>query len=143
MGHLRARIVPSKGVIRPYLDAVAGIRYFSTHTSIESSAFLVNNGFFDRNNDASHLFTSANFDSFSLSSGVGTGIEFLLFDGHLGIQTRQTSILLQLDVRYLYGSKAEYLLKDSILRENGRITFDMADTETNMLIPRLGIKIVS
>lgn len=140
MGHLVARLTPSEGTIRPYADALAGVRYFFSDTNIESEALSTDNNLFERD-DVNRFFSTANFDSFAFSAGVGAGVEFLVTDGPIGMHNRDSSVLLQLGARYLFGTEAEYLIEDSIRRQNGSITFDVAETNTHMVVPQFGLKI--
>lgn len=142
MGHLAARLTPLEGTFQPYADALAGIRYFFSDTNIESEALSADNDLFDRE-EVNRFFSSANFDSYSFSAGVGTGVEILISDGPIGMHNRDVTVSLQLGARYLFGTEAEYLTEDSIRRENGRITFDVAETNTHMIVPRFGLKITS
>lgn len=140
MTHLVARFVPFGGKIVPYIDGLIGFKYLSTNIGIESEAI------FDDDNlitlvDEDRLLTSSTFDSFGVSYGVGAGIDIQVFSGSLGLRNPNSTISMHLGVRYLFSSEADYLAQNSIRPETGGIRFEQVESDTDMLIPKLGMRI--
>jgi hypothetical protein len=49
------------------------------------------------------------------------------------------SLYLDLKARYLFGSEAEYLKEGSVIVENGRVTYDVSRSKTDLLQIHLGV----
>lgn len=140
MTHLVARLVPLEGKIVPYIDGLIGFKYLLSNVAIEGEAL------FDDDNliiiaDEDRLFTSSTFSSFALSYGAGAGVDVQVFNGPLGMNKNNAAISMHIGARYLFGSEADYLTENSILAQTDRIHFEPAESNTNMIIPKLGIRI--
>jgi hypothetical protein len=124
LGHLVLRLqMPGNGPFVPYVNGLFGFKYLFTETSIES------------NRTSEDVATSTNFDDTALSYGGGGGLKIRVFEG------AKRTFFVNLAVDYLIGKKAEYLTKGSIRREGGEVTFDVEESDTNILIPRLGVAV--
>ncbi|SHK48613.1 hypothetical protein SAMN04488087_1241 [Rhodothermus profundi] len=124
MGHLVMRVQPALGRLWPFVEGLAGGRYFYTRTSIESE-------------QQEEIAASTNYEDVALSYGYGGGVEIELYQK--ATPRRRQRLLLHVGGRYLYGSEAEYLRKGSIRRVNGRVFYDVYRSRTNVLIWRLGL----
>ncbi len=136
LGHLLMRLQPPTGTLRPYLDGLFGFKYFWTETTIRSE---------DWGDDEDPIASSTNLDDFALSYGGGLGLAVQLYDG---TQRRQETgqgvgkVLLDLRLRYLMGSEAEYLKRDSIERQpDGTVVYDITRSQTDFLNFYLGVSI--
>jgi hypothetical protein len=140
MAHLVARLAPFEGAVTPYVDALIGVKYFISRVNIESEALFDDDDFFFIGSD-DRIFTSTAFNSLAMSYGAGAGIDVQIFDGPLGLHNRHTVISLHMGVRYLFGSEADYLTRNSIRTDTNGIGFDQITSDTDMLIPELGLQI--
>lgn len=130
MGHFVLRLQPPTGAFRPYLDGLVGLKYLFTETRIESERF---------DNDEP-IAASTNFDDVAFSYGAGGGLDLRLYDGPLGEHKKPVSIALNIGFRYLLGSEAEYLKEGSIRRGNGKVTYEVERSRTDLLVPHLGVR---
>jgi hypothetical protein len=122
MTHALLRAQYREGKVRPYVDGLVGLQYLFTRTS-------VSNDFNDEEFAADTNFSDATF-----SVGVGGGVQVLLAN-----TGGKRDILLDTKVRYLRGSRAEYLRKGSIIRENGQVFFDTLSSPTVLLNFQVGV----
>jgi hypothetical protein len=128
MLHVFARVQPQQGPVRPYFEGLYGFKYLFTRTSIT-----------DRWYDEP-IASSTNYDDLAGSWGLGAGVDLRLWNGskRRGVY----DISLNLSARYLWGSKAGYMKKGSIIRDSeGGITYLIHHSRTDMLIPQFGIPV--
>lgn len=121
--HLLFQIISYNGTFRPYAEGLFGGSYIFTETSIKSRDF-------------NEVAGSTNFDDFAWSYGAGGGFIILLTE-NLGENVG--SLFLDFKVRYLFGSEAEYLKEGSVTVENGRVTYDVSKSKTDLLQFHLGV----
>jgi hypothetical protein len=119
--HLLLRAQPRSGNVRPYADGLVGFKYLFTDTTIL--------------NDSSEeeLTSSKNLSDLVFSYGFGGGVQVRL--GRIG----RGDISLDTKVRYLRGSRAEYLKEGSIRRENGLVFFDVLSSRTDVVTVQIGV----
>ena len=128
MGHVLLRIQPSQGKVRPYLDGLFGLNYLWTQTRIENQS----------NNE--EVASSTNFDDITFGYGCGAGLMIRVYEA----TTRQTrmdgvqAVYIDLGLRYLKGGEAEYLKEGSIRTENGKVTYDISKSTTDILTIHIG-----
>ncbi len=124
--HLLMVVSPFPGPIKPYMEGLAGGSYIFTTTDVESQY---------SNWD---VFETNNYDDFAWSYGGGAGIMFNLTPGGLG---ELASFSLDLKVRYLFGTEAEYLREGDIHinPDNGSVYYDVSRSETDLLTFQLGV----
>lgn len=120
--HFMLRAQPRTGSVRPYVDGLIGFKYLFTDTSITN----------DFNDE--EIASTKNFSDLTLSYGFGGGVQFRLAETGRGRQ-----ILFDTKLRYLRGSRAEYLKKGSIRRDNGTVSFDVLSSRTDVLAFQAGI----
>jgi hypothetical protein len=121
LGHAVLRIQPPAGPFRPYAEGVIGFHYLFTQTSIKN-----------RDED---IASDTNFDDGVLSYGGGGGIMFQVYDGG---SAKRVSVYIDAGARYLKGGKAQYLKEGSIRREDGRVLYDVEESETDLLAIHIG-----
>ena len=134
LGHLLLRLQPETGSTRPYIDGLVGFKYFWTSTRIE-----------DENDPSEPIASSTNLDDIAFSYGAGFGVAIQLVDGTE--KRRETGegplgIYLDLRVRYLLGSEADYLKKGSIQRVGTQLIYDVKSSKTDFLVPHIGVTVV-
>lgn len=122
MTHFMVRAQPRRGAARPYADGLVGLKYLFTNTSVSDD-------FADE-----PIASTTNFSDTAFSYGVGGGVQIQL--GQSGTLRR---IMLDPKVRYLRGSRADYLVEGSILRMNGSIFFDSLRSRTDMFTVQIGV----
>lgn len=126
LGHFLVRLRPPTGPVRPYAEALFGMKYLFTTTEIRNEWYY----------DDDPIAVSTNFDDAAPSYGLGGGIDLQISRG--GGRGRP-ALMLHAGVRYLFGGEAAYLREGSIRREVGRVRYDVARSETDLLINEFGI----
>ena len=131
-GLMVAKVQPQDGVLRPYAEGLAGFNYFYTQTSIENRGFQ---------NDEP-IATDTNFDDWAFAWGGGGGLMIRVFDrrgsGNITQENPISAGYINIGLRYLNGSEAEYLREGSISVSNGNVTYDTLQSRTDMLVFQLG-----
>jgi len=134
-GHLFLRLQPGVGTIRPYFDALIGFKYLFTQTEIRNVWY---------NDDDEPIAQSTNLGDLAYSRGVGFGVAIRLLEDDWSSDTgREQSVGLHLDlgVRYLLGSEADYMKKGSVERlGDGTISYDIERSRTDTIHPMIGIR---
>ena len=123
MGHFLVRYefggVESR--VKPYGEGLVGLHYLFTQTSI--------------GDDVDDDFTSTNFDDTAPSFGVGGGVLIGLVRGTGGL----FRLDLNLGARYFFGGDAAYLTEGAVIRGDGTVTYDLSESDTNLLATNIGI----
>jgi hypothetical protein len=114
------------GPIQPYGDALIGVNYLYTETTVESD---------DTHEDVA---SSTNQDDAALAYGVGGGVMVPVWGRDPQTGGLQ-QVLLDAGVRYVKGGEAEYLREGSIRRRGDRVEFDPIESRTDMLNVHLGV----
>ena len=123
------RFQPVKhGNFRPYLDALAGVNYFWTDTSLE-----------DDDGDDEEITLAVNHDDVTFAYGLGGGVmvNFARKRPRAG-KSRGTDFFLDLRVRYIFGGKLEYLRKGSIVIEDQQVTYLVYESHSDLLTFQIG-----
>jgi hypothetical protein len=121
---------PGKGRFRPYVEALAGISYLFTDTSIYSESGL----------NFDEIASDVNFDDITFTVGAGAGMEFRLGRGDGNAYgRRRTEWLIDVKARYMAGGTAKYLREDSIIYENGQYTYLYSRSRTDFISVQVGI----
>lgn len=122
--HLFLQISPFSGNVKPYVEGLVGGSYLFTTSTVKSE------------NSDEEIASSTNYDDFSFSYGAGGGFQFLL-SKDLGDVSR---LFLDLKVRYLLGSEAEYLTEESVLINNlGDTIFRPVKSKTDLMTFHIGV----
>lgn len=122
--HLMLKISPFSGAVKPYVEGLAGGSYLFTTSSVKSE------------NSSEEIASSTNFDDFNFSYGGGGGFLFKLSENLGDVKT----LYLDLKVRYLMGSEAEYLTEESVVINNlGDAIFNPKKSKTDIMTFHLGV----
>lgn len=117
-GLIAARVQSPDGVLRPFAEGLAGFNYFYTQTSIENR----------RGQSEEPIATDTNFEDWGFAWGGGGGFMIRVFDRrgseNLTPENPLAAGYINLGMRYLNGSEAEYLREGSIIVDNGSVTCD-------------------
>lgn len=113
------------GSVRPYIEGLFGGAYIFTETTIRSRG-------------SQEVASSTNFDDFAWSYGGGGGILILLSSGDEE-DSDAGALFLDLKARYLFGSEAEYLKEGSVIVSNGRVTYQVSKSKTDLLTVHAGV----
>jgi hypothetical protein len=121
LAHSILRIQPREGRIRPYADGLIGLKHLFTRTSI-SSQF-----------DSEEIAGTTNLSDTTFSYGAGVGVQVPI--------SRRTGLDISLDgnVRYLRGTRGEYLRKGSIRQDNGVLSYDIFSSRTDVMAVQIGV----
>ena len=120
-GHSVLRLQLPTGPFRPYVDGVIGFHYLFTRTSIKS--------------EEQDVASDTNFDDGVFSYGGGGGV---MFEVYAGGAAKPLNVYVDVGARYLKGGKAQYLQEGSIRREDGRVLYDIDESETDLLAIYIG-----
>lgn len=120
--HLMFRVAPYAGKFRPYLEGLFGGAYIYTETTIESQG-------------AEEVASSTNFDDIAWNYGAGGGLMYEVYRNEYD----GSALFIDLKARYLLGTEAEYLKEGSVIIENGRVTYEVSKSNTDLLTVQLGI----
>ena len=126
--HLFLRLQPRRGSVRPYADGLFGFKYLYTRTSVK------------RHWSSEPIAVTTNLDDWALSYGAGGGVQVLLYQKTPQTQRdRPVHLFLDVKLRYLRGSPADYLTPGSIRQENGQLVYYVSRSRTDMLLTQVGI----
>ncbi|MGK9475499.1 hypothetical protein [Melioribacter sp. OK-6-Me] len=122
--HLLFYLSPFEGVFKPYLEGLFGGSYLFTTSKVKS-----------RHSDEPFA-EDTNFDDFNWSYGGGFGSLFLLTDNIPGIK----SLHLDVKIRYLYGTEAEYLTEEDIeIISATQVRYNIRRSRTDLLTFGIGV----
>lgn len=120
--HLLLRAQPRTGNVRPYVDGLIGFKYLFTDTTILNDS------------TGEELTSTKNLSDLVFSYGFGGGVQVRL--ARIG---RNGDLCLDGKVRYLRGSRADYLREDSVIRQNGTVFFDVLSSRTDVVSLQIGV----
>ena len=144
--HLVARLTPEKGLVRPYADAILGLKYFVSRARIEADvdagAIVGGDGpiIVDRDR-RDEISVSSSFNDLAFSTGVGAGIDFDVFRQHVATWNREAIVSVSVGARYVVGPKMQFLPRESLPSDVGDIVIDAERSRTDMIVPTLGLRI--
>lgn len=148
LGHLVARLQPTRGVFLPYVEGLAGLKYLSTRTAVEGDFIIdhvdyeegfVLNGWHDADNNFDAV---AKVNDWAFSVGGGIGLDLALYSGPIGFEGEPGSVAFNLGVRYLFGTEAKFISHDDIRRlDEGQFLLDVDDTRTDLIMPTAGVRV--
>ena len=109
------------GTIRPYFTGTVGFSYFATESSVSGS------------NNVDSFAESTNFDDFTFSWTGGGGLKFQVSHG-------RNPVFIDVATEYHNNGRANYLREGSIIDNgNGTISFTPIQSETNLMLIKLGV----
>ena len=120
--HLMFRVAPHAGKLRPYLEGFIGGAYIFTETTIKSEG-------------DEEIASSTNFDDFAWNYGAGGGLMYEVYRNN----DDGSALFIDIKVRYLLGSEAEYLKEGSVIIENGQLSYEVSKSKTDLLTAQLGV----
>ncbi len=121
--HGRARVQRRHGRWRPYVDGLLGLNYIYTRTSVDV-------GLEDGNGSPSIAGTT-NLGDVGPSYGGGAGVT-------IGFGSPPARTRLDISVRYVSGTEADYLRQGTIRRENGQAILDISHSRTDLVAVYIG-----
>ena len=125
-GHLFARAGNFSNTYQPYAEALLGFNYFFTETSVSPNG-----------DGESVIARTTNQDDFSASYGLGWGISGRIYqkpESETAKIQAPSSILLDLNMRYLFGTYAEYIKKGGITVTDGQVNIEKMKSRTDMVM---------
>ncbi|MFC1553617.1 hypothetical protein ACFL7D_03185 [candidate division KSB1 bacterium] len=129
LGHLLFRLQPNLGSFMPYFDSLIGLKYLFTDTAVKGEK------------NFEEIASSNNLSDVAFSYGIGGGMKFKLWEP--GIDTLKDvklfGVYLDLQVRYLFGSEAEYLKKGDITVSGTEVLYNINKSKTELLTMNIGI----
>jgi hypothetical protein len=126
------RFQPFGGRVRPYIEALGGLSYLFTDTSIYDNEGL----------DYDEIASDINFDDATLAVGAGVGMEIRLGkDRGDRISVKRPEYFLDLKVRYLSGGTAQYLREGAIIQDGDKVTYLYNESKTNLISVQVGVSI--
>jgi hypothetical protein len=109
------------GAIKPYIGGTVGFSYFSTESGVSGT------------NNGEDFASSTNFDDFTFSLVGGGGLR-------IRVKSGRTPIYIDLVSEYHRNGRASYLREGSIIDNgNGTISFTPIQSETNLMLIKLGV----
>jgi len=126
--HFLLRALPRQGRVRPYMDGLIGFNYLFTQTKIESKS------------SGEEVASSTNLDDFAFSYGGGGGLMIMLYQDK-GAEDGLATVNLDLRVKYLFGSEAEYLKEGSIEIVGGDVYYDVNKSVTDVVTFQIGVTV--
>jgi hypothetical protein len=131
-GLLFLRFQPFGGRVRPYIEALAGLSYLFTDTSIYDDEGL----------DYEEIASDINFDDATLAVGAGVGMEIRLGKHRPARSSvKRTEYYLDLKVRYLSGGTAQYLREGAIIQDGDGVTYLYNESKTNLVSVQVGVSV--
>lgn len=127
--HLLFQIAPPSGTVRPYLELLFGGAYLWTETSVNS-----------RGGSEEEVASNTNFDDFAWNYGAGGGLLISLYTPDVQ-ESNFEALYLDLKVRYLFGTEAEYLKEGSVTIHNGDVYYDVSKSKTDLLLTQVGVMV--
>jgi len=119
--HILFQISPYEGSVRPYIETLFGGSYIYSSTEIT-------NGY----GGSSFLWI----DDWGWSYGAGAGLKLFI---HGDPFFNSGSVFIDLKVRYLFGTPAEYLNHNSVYFDGDVINYSTFESKTDMLTASIGL----
>ena len=111
------------GRVRPYANAGIGAQYFFTESSVDGT----------RDNET--IASTTNYSDWTSTWVAGGGL-------YVPVYEKQTKVLLDIGLQYVAGGRARYLKPGSIQDlPNAQIAITPLESETHLLLVRLGVRI--
>ncbi len=120
--HVLFQIDPITGPLRPYIEGLFGGAYLSTSTSVESEW-----------NDED-IARETNFDDLCWSYGIGGGILYQIWES-----PDEMNLYLDVKVRYMFASEAEYLKEGSIDIIGNDLYYDVYKSNIDLMTLHIGV----
>jgi opacity protein-like surface antigen len=125
-----ARVQPKRGPILPYADALIGLNYLYTKTTIENAS------------NGEEVASTTNSDDNTFAYGFGGGSLIRVYDGTNKAGGKPVKVYVDLNFRYTLGGEADYLKEGSIRRDSGVVTYDFTRSRTDISTAHLGVAVI-
>jgi len=126
--HLLFQLTTRTTTVRPYLDLLFGLNYLFTESKVTDEG---------QGND---IATSRNISDYAWSYGFGGGLMFNIYTPNPDEMSEFGALFLDLKVRYLKGTEAEYLTEGSIVgNPDGTVTLLTSKSKTDLLQVQVGV----
>lgn len=127
--HLLIRLQTNNTLIRPYLDLLFGGSYLYTETTVRN------------NRSSEEISSSNNSDDWAWSYGGGGGFLVKLTDMDDPNTGGKSPLYLDVKVRYLMGSEAQYLREGDVIVDetNGTVKYFFSKSKTDLLTFNIGV----
>ncbi|MDZ7692599.1 MAG: hypothetical protein U5K69_15970 [Balneolaceae bacterium] len=124
--HFFTRLQSREGPLRPYMDALVGLNYLFTESSVTDD------------DEFDELASTTNFDDTALSYGLRGGVQVKVAD-YVDDTGPALGFYIDLKARYLVGGRAEYLKEGALQNNNGRLEYTTSRSKTDLLSVGLGV----
>jgi hypothetical protein len=120
-----------RGPIQLYGDALVGLNYLYTETTIK-----------DTDDVLDEIASTTNQEDSAFAYGFGGGVMVAVYT-RSGEPAGGSSLQVLIDggARYLIGDRAKYLREGSIRVSDGRVSFETLESETDLLRSHLGVAV--
>jgi opacity protein-like surface antigen len=125
-----ARLQPKRGPILPYADALLGINYLYTKTTIENAS------------NGEEVASTTNSDDNTFAYGLGGGTLIKVHDGTNNTSGKPLQVYVDLNFRYTLGGEADYLKEGSIRRAGGTVIYDITRSRTDISTAHIGVVVI-
>jgi len=126
-GHFLVRFEPGRGRWRPYLEGLAGLSHFTTNTSINTYGS-------DGTDPSSNALSDTVF-----SYGTGLGLSGRILPWSSRVRRPDFELRLEIGLRYIHASEAEYLTEGDITRLDEGLVLDIRRSAVEMLVASFGL----
>ena len=136
-GHLFFRLVPFQANIKPYIEALVGLKNLSTRTELVSENC-------DQEDDNCQIAESTNASDTAMSYGIGSGLEIKLIDIENEEDNLSGELSFFINGRYFWGGSTQYLKQGSIQFTDGssgpvEAIFNWSESKTDLLQVTIGV----
>jgi len=134
--HLFVRWLPARENVRFFFEGLVGFKYLFTESHLVDLGYA----------EGYPIGKTTNLSDHALSYGLGAGLSLRLrrhreeseVEGKR--RKERSGLLLELGVRYLAGSRADYLRRGSIERVGDEVTWTADSSRTSIVVPFIGIR---
>jgi len=126
-----------RGIVKPYLDILAGLNYIYTSTSIPTDYYYDDYYGWGSHSSYHDEYSKTNYDDTSFYYGIGAGFQVPLYRTYPG--RRSPGLLLDVRARYTRGGEATYLTKGSIIVDNTKVTYIISKSHTDLIVLQAGV----
>ncbi|MFC1499755.1 hypothetical protein ACFL6T_01905 [Candidatus Zixiibacteriota bacterium] len=134
--HVFVRWLTTHGNLRFFVEGLVGFKYFYTDSHIVNVGYA----------EGYPTPKSTNLSDHAFSYGIGAGLSLRIRKHREETEEEgkhrpeRSGLILEGGMRYLAGSRADYLRKGSIQRIDGETTWDVLNSRTAVLVPYIGIR---
>ena len=128
-GHFLLRAEARRGVVRPFVEGLAGFSYFYTDTTISEHEFPWD-----------EVASDINSGDLTVAAGAGGGLAIHLGWSRVRYPDRpRRETLIDIKVRYMAGGRAKYLKQGSIVVVGDELTYSYDESATSFITVQVGL----